>query len=102
MIAALDGDLSMTASDPLARQVRAEHAFWRDALVGAALGMVICAGLWMVIVGVALIGAGWSLGPPLAMAAGVGLFAGAFLGGWVGVMVGTARLEAAERSIRSH
>jgi hypothetical protein len=101
MIAALDHDLPMTSEEPLARQERAERVFWRDALMGAALGMVICAGLWMLIVAVALIGAGWSLGSPLAMAAGVGVFAGAFLGGWCGVMVGAARLESVERSIGS-
>jgi hypothetical protein len=82
-------------------QERAERTFWRDAVVGAAVGMVVCAGLWMVIVAVALVGAGWELGPPLAMAAGVGVFAGAFLGGWVGVMAGVGRLEAAERTIEA-
>jgi hypothetical protein len=82
-------------------QEQAERTFWRDALIGAAIGMAVCAGLWMVIVAVALAGAGWELGPPLAMAAGVGVFAGAFLGGWCGVMVGTARLESAERDIEA-
>jgi hypothetical protein len=89
-----DGDLD-------AMQVEAEHTFWRDAVVGAAVGMVVCAGLWMIIVAVALAGAGWELGPPLAMAAAVGVFAGAFLGGWVGVMAGVARLEDAERAIQA-
>jgi hypothetical protein len=82
-------------------QEQAERTFWRDAAVGAGIGVVVCAGLWMVIVAVALIGAGWELGPPLAMAAAVGVFAGAFLGGWAGVMVGTARLESAERDIEA-
>jgi hypothetical protein len=80
-------------------QLGAEHVFWRDALIGAVIGMVVCAGVWMLIVGIALVGAGWSLGGPLLMAAGVGLFGGAFLGGWAGVMVGAARLEAAEHEL---
>jgi hypothetical protein len=80
-------------------QLRTERVFWRDALVGAVIGMVVCAGIWMLIVGIALVGAGWSLGAPLAMAAGVGLFGGAFLGGWAGVMVGAARLEATEHEL---
>jgi hypothetical protein len=87
------------ASEAEEIQVQAERTFWRDALVGAVIGMVVCAGIWMLIVGIALVGAGWSLGGPLLMAAGVGLFGGAFLGGWAGVMVGTTRLEAAEREL---
>jgi hypothetical protein len=83
-----------------AMQEEAERTFWHDAVVGAVEGMVVCAGLWMIIVAVALIGAGWALGPPLAMAAAVGVFAGAFLGGWVGVMAGVARLEETEHSIQ--
>jgi hypothetical protein len=82
-----------------ALQERAERSFWRDALVGAVVGMVVCAGIWMLLVGIALVGAGWSLAGPLLMAAGVGLFGGAFLGGWAGVMVGAARLEETEREL---
>ena len=53
---------------------------WRDAMIGAIVGMVVCAG----------------------MAAGIGVFGGAFLGGWAGVMVGAARLEAAEHELLAH
>lgn len=81
----------------IAQQMRAERRFWHTTLVGALIGMVVCAGLWMLIVAIALVGAGWSLGPPLLMAAGIGVFAGAFLGGWAGAMAGTAGLERAER-----
>jgi len=58
--------------------------------------MVIGAAVWAGLVAVALAGSGWGLGPPLWMAAGIGVFAGAFLGGWAGVMVGTTRLEHVE------
>ena len=85
------------ASGLLATQQRAEASFWHTTLVGAVSGLLVCAGLWMAIVAVALVGAGWSLGPPLAMATCVGIFAGAFLGGWAGVMVAAGRLEAAEQ-----
>jgi hypothetical protein len=98
-LTALDGAGVGDLDDLDELQERAERTFWHDAAVGAGIGVVVCAGLWMVIVAVALIGAGWELGPPLAMAAAVGVFAGAFLGGWAGVMVGTERLESAERDI---
>jgi hypothetical protein len=38
------------------------------------------------------------LGPVVWMGAGVGVFAGAFYGGWAGTMMGTAELEAAEHA----
>jgi hypothetical protein len=81
------------------QQVSAERGFWSATLVGALIGMVVCAGLWVLIVAIALVGAGWSLGPPLLMAAGIGVFAGAFLGGWAGAMVGAAGLERTEREL---
>lgn len=82
------------------RQTRAEHTFWRRAVVGAAIGMVAGAGGWALLVFLALAGTGWDLGPALLMGAAVGVFAGAFLGGWAGVMAGCGVLEAAEHAQR--
>ena len=56
---------------------------------------------WASIVAIALIGSGNALGPVLWMGAGVGVFGGAFLGGWAGVMSGLGQLEEAEREILS-
>ncbi len=82
------------------RQIRAEHTFWRRATIGAAIGMVAGAGGWALLVFLALAGSDWDLGPALLMGAAVGVFAGAFLGGWAGVMTGCGVLEAAEHAQR--
>ena len=72
----------------------------RGATIGAAIGAVICAPLWVLLVLIALRDSGTALGPPLAMAAGVGVVAGVFLGGWAGTLVGSTALEHFERDAR--
>jgi hypothetical protein len=83
-------------------QVDAERSLWRDAFVGIALGSAICAGLWALFMLIALAGTGARLGPAMWMGAGVGIFAGAFYGGWVGTMVGVRKLEHAEHETLPH
>jgi len=83
-------------TDADAVQVAAEVKFARTVLVGVLIGMAVCAVLWVGLVVIALAGSGEPLGPVLWMAAGVGLFAGIFFGGWAGSMVGARALEKLE------
>jgi len=84
------------------RQREAERVLLRDALVGIAVGMLVGAGIWALLVLVALAGTGWDLGPAMWMGAGVGMFAGAFYGGWAGTVVGCRKLEEAEARKGDH
>jgi hypothetical protein len=79
-------------------QLGVERTLARDAMVGALIGAVIGAGVWALIVLIALAGSDVRLGPWLLMGAGCGVFAGLFLGGWAGTMVGVGRLEAHEHA----
>jgi hypothetical protein len=88
---------SADAGDHEAAQLAAERSVARAALIGAAIGMVICAGLWTVLVWVALAGSDTELGGALWMGAAVGVFAGIFFGGWVGTMVGAGHLDEVEQ-----
>jgi len=78
--------------------VAAERHWWRGLVVGIAIGIPVCALLWMGLVGIALAVAdpGWPVWPALGMAAVVGVFAGAFLGGWAGVTACAEALDEAE------
>ncbi len=78
--------------------VAAERRWWRGFGLGIAIGIPVCALLWMGIVGLALMmaGPGWPVWPALGMAAVVGVFAGAFLGGWAGVTACAEQLDDAE------
>jgi uncharacterized membrane protein YbjE (DUF340 family) len=78
-----------------AAQLRAETAFVRSTIRGAAIGALVCAGIWMGLVAIATVGAGVPLVPTLAMAAGCGVFAGLFLGGSAGALAGSRALERA-------
>ena len=77
-------------------QLRAESTVVRGALVGMAIGAAVCAGIWIVIVVIALAGSGFALGPMILVGAGCGMFAGLFLGGWAGTTVACSALEAVE------
>jgi hypothetical protein len=68
----------------------------RDAIIGVCVGMVVGAAIWAFLVFLALVGTDWDLGPTMVMGALVGVFAGAFYGGWAGVVAGSGRLEHAE------
>jgi hypothetical protein len=78
--------------------VAAEQHWWRGFILGVAIGIPVCALLWMGLVGLALLMAdpGWPVWPALGMAAVVGVFAGAFLGGWAGVTACAEQLDEAE------
>jgi hypothetical protein len=84
--------------DADAGQVAAEAKFVRAVLYGVLIGMVVCAAVWVGLVAVAVAGDGEPLGPVLWMAAGIGVFAGVFFGGWAGSMVGARALERHERN----
>lgn len=78
--------------------VAAERRWWHGFVLGMAIGVPVCALLWMGIVGLALVVAdpGWPVWPALGMAAVVGVFAGMFLGGWAGVTACAEQLDEAE------
>ena len=78
--------------------VVAERRWWRGFILGIAIGIPVCALVWMGIVGLAMLMAdpGWPVWPALGMAAVVGVFAGSFLGGWAGVTACAEQLDEAE------
>jgi hypothetical protein len=84
---------SETTDEHEAMQRVAERSFARDVVKGALVGIVICAGLWTLLVLVALAGTGAELGAALWMGAAVGVFAGIFFGGWIGTLVGARHLD---------
>ena len=76
----------------------AEAHWWKGLVVGIAIGIPVCILLWMgmVAIAVGVMGAGWPVWPAVGMGAVVGVFAGAFLGGWAGVTACAERLDEAE------
>lgn len=86
--------------DPQAHQVTAEAKFWKSVFVGAGIGMVVCAGLWVIIVLLSL--SLTDADPEGFIWIGVvtGLFAGTFLGGAMGAGAGVRHLEHAEHAAR--
>jgi hypothetical protein len=81
-------------------ELRAEHAVFRDAAIGALIGALVCAPIWAGMVWLALRNSDQALLPPIAMAAAVGVLAGVFAGGWAGTLVGSHTLEEYEREHR--
>jgi hypothetical protein len=88
------------ADDGHAAELRAEHAVFRDAAIGAVIGAIVCAPIWAAMVWLALRNSDQALLPPIAMATGVGILAGVFAGGWAGTLVGAKTLEKFERENR--
>jgi hypothetical protein len=84
-----------TATDPDAEVREAERSLLHAATVGALVGMALGAVVWvgLVALGLALTGASYDVAAWLAMAAGVGVFAGAFLGSWAGVTATADRMD---------
>jgi hypothetical protein len=76
-----------------AEQATIERTVAHSAIAGMIIGSVVCAGVWVVLMMIALVGKGSELGPMLLAAAGCGIFAGMFLGGWVGTLIGASKLE---------
>ena len=73
-----------------------ERSFARSLTIGMLVGMPVGAAIWIGLVAIALVGSSWPLGPAFAMAAAVGVFAGAFFGGWVGTMAKAQALDEVE------
>jgi hypothetical protein len=90
-----------TGSDAAEAEAEAEHGVFRDAAIGAAIGVVVFAPLYAALVWLALRSHGTPMAAPLLMAAGVGVLAGVFLGGWSGTLVGATALEKFEREHRT-
>jgi hypothetical protein len=88
------------AADPDQAQLAVERRMLYAALLGMAVGALVCIVLWGGVVLLALAGSGEPLTGPLLMAALVGAFAGLFFGGWVGTMYGAHLLEEHERATR--
>lgn len=82
------------------RTARVEKSIFRDAFVGAVLGALILSPIWAGMMWLAIRSNGTALVPPMAMAAGIGVFAGVFMGGWAGTLVGGTKLEHFEHEIR--
>ena len=93
-----------TGSEPapfeevLVRQETAERVVLRDAIVGALIGMLVGAGIWTLIVVIAVAGSGWDMAPIVGVGVAVGIFAGAFYGGWAGTVIGNHHVEEAEHA----
>jgi len=83
-------------ADADATQRRAETIYVRSIMWGMVFGVVVCAAIWIGLVAVATVHNGVPSGPLLAMGAGCGAFAGLFLGGTTGAMLGSRALEHAE------
>ena len=81
-------------------EARAENGVFRDAAIGAAIGVVVFVPLYAGLVWLALRSHGTPMVAPVLMAAGVGVLAGVFLGGWSGTLVGATKLEKFEKAHR--
>lgn len=82
-------------------QLAVERTVFRCAAAGMLIGAVVCAGIWTLIVLLALAGKGFALGPMLAVGVVCGVFAGFFLGGCAGMLVGGLKLEHFEHEHRA-
>jgi hypothetical protein len=80
------------------QQLAAERQFLHAVLVGMGVGMVVCAGVWIGIVVLAMMISDNDIGPMIGVGAGCGLFAGIFLGGAAGASAGVGALERAEHA----
>ena len=88
------------SEDLVERTARVEKSVFRDAFVGATIGALILAPIWAAMMFFAIRNNGTALTGPVAMAAGIGVFAGVFMGGWAGTLVGGTKLEHFEHEIR--
>jgi uncharacterized membrane protein len=79
-----------------ARVRAAERAMAHDVTVGMIVGIVVCVVVWVGIVVIALAGTSWDLLPVIGIAVAVGVLAGLFLGGAIGMTVAAEKLENAE------
>ena len=88
------------ADDGHEAELHAEQAVFRDAVIGAVIGVLVCVPIWVGMVWLALHNSDQALVPPMAMAGGIGVLAGVFVGGWAGTLFGATQLEKFEREHR--
>ena len=74
-----------------------EQKVLRSILIGASIGIVVCAAIWIGLVWLASLLSDTSLVPMLWVGLGCGVFAGLFLGGSAGALAGSAALEHYEK-----
>jgi hypothetical protein len=80
-------------------QAKAERTIMTRIFKGALIGAVICSGLWVCIVLLALSGSSQRKGPVLLIGILTGVIAGLFLGGCIGALYGAQALEHAEHEL---
>ena len=81
-------------------QASVERTIVRSAIIGGAIGAVVCAGIWILIVVLAVSGTD-GVGGMLLVGAACGVFAGLFLGGSAGTLIGASHLEHHEHEVRA-
>lgn len=86
--------------DDLDLQRRVEARFFRAWGIGMLVGAVVGAAVWCGLVAVALAGGAEGRGAMMLTGAACGVFAGIFLGGWAGAVVGASYLEHHEHATR--
>jgi hypothetical protein len=80
-------------------QLQAERTLMHSVAKGALIGAVLCIGIWVLIVFLALTGSSQRKGPVLLIGILCGLIAGLFLGGCIGALFGAQALEHAEHEL---
>jgi hypothetical protein len=93
------GDHGLAHDENEQIQAQAERTLVRSVGKGALIGAVICIGLWVLIVFLALTGSSQRKGPVLLIGVLCGLIAGLFLGGCIGALFGAQALEHAEHEL---
>lgn len=105
-LAAVPAPAPVASTDPVPPEVAAAEAhWWRGLVLGMAIGIPLCALVWMGMVALAvgvIADTGWPVWPSVGMAAVVGVFAGAFLGGWAGVTACAEHLDETEFHSQRH
>jgi hypothetical protein len=79
-----------------------ERNLARRMIVGIAIAVPICAGLYAAIVALALGGSDAPVVAPLLMGAGIGAFAACFWGFWFGIAATVREIEEVEARARRH
>jgi hypothetical protein len=77
-----------------------ERNLARRMIIGIAIAVPICAGLFAMLVALALRGSGTPIAAPVLMGAGIGTFAGCFWGFWFGIAASIREMEEAEARSR--
>jgi len=86
--------------DDLPAQRAVERRAFRAWGIGMLVGAGVCAAVWCGLVALALVDSSGSAGGMMVTGAACGAFAGIFLGGWAGAVVGAIELEHHEHATR--